>query len=181
MGEIWGHSTFSKAQCPDLLRPVCGPETRMKLNLCLLSLFFLVNLVSFANSQQSGGKPAPDDHPPDVQEISRDESGPQESDVAPVFLVADGLNADGSLIENYQRGLNYAVDYFGNYGPYYIYLLSPGSEQNIREIFRKRAGFRVNPMALATPPPSRDIWACRCPSSTANSINASASRTMTRP
>ncbi len=44
------------------------------------------------------------------------------SDVAPVFLVAEGLNADGSLIENYKRGLRYAADYFGNYGPYYIYL-----------------------------------------------------------
>ena len=72
------------------------------------------------------------------------------SDVAPVFLVAEGLNADGSLIGNYKRGLRYAIDYFGNYGPYYIYLLGPSSEQNVREIFRKRAEIRVNPRASAT-------------------------------
>jgi hypothetical protein len=65
--------------------------------------------------------------------------------VAPVILVADGLNADGSLIENYQRGLRYAIDYFGNYGPYYIYLLGPDSEHSVREIYRKRAESRVNP------------------------------------
>lgn len=69
------------------------------------------------------------------------------SGVAPVILVADGLNADGSLIENYQRGLRYAIDYFGNYGPYYIYLLGPDSEQSVREIYRKRAESRVNPDA----------------------------------
>ena len=54
------------------------------------------------------------------------------SGVAPVILVADGLNADGSLIENYQRGLRHAIDYFGNYGPYYVYLLGPDSEQSVR-------------------------------------------------
>ena len=45
------------------------------------------------------------------------------SSFAPVLLVADGMNADGSLVKNYQRGLQYAIDYFGNYGPYHIYLL----------------------------------------------------------
>ena len=47
--------------------------------------------------------------------------------VEPVLFVADGLNADGSLVSNYQRGLRYAIDYFGNYGPYYVYLLGPDS------------------------------------------------------
>ena len=64
--------------------------------------------------------------------------------VAPVILVTDGLNKNGSLVENYQRGLRYAVDYFGNYGPYYVYLLGPGSEKSVREIFRQRAISRVN-------------------------------------
>jgi hypothetical protein len=72
------------------------------------------------------------------------------TNVAPVFIVAEGLNADGSLLANYQRRLRYAVDYFGNYGPYYVYLLGPDSEQNVREIFRKRAEFRVNAQASAT-------------------------------
>jgi len=69
------------------------------------------------------------------------------SEIAPVFFVADGLNVDGSLVENYQRGLRYAINYFGNYGPYYIYLLGPDSEPSIREIYRKRAMSRVDPNA----------------------------------
>ena len=64
--------------------------------------------------------------------------------IAPVILVTDGLNKDGSLVENYQRGLRYAIDYFGNYGPYYVYLLGPGSEESVRKIFRQRAISRVN-------------------------------------
>ena len=71
----------------------------------------------------------------------------QESKTKPVFLVAHGLNADGSLVGNYRRGLRYAIDYFGNYGPYYIYLLGPESEKNIREIYRQRAEFRADPNA----------------------------------
>jgi hypothetical protein len=66
---------------------------------------------------------------------------------APVLLVAEGLNADGALVTNYRRGLSYAIDYFGNYGPYYVYLLGPGNEQSIRDIYRKRAESRVDPTA----------------------------------
>ena len=72
------------------------------------------------------------------------------SKVAPVLLVADGLNADGSLVKNYQRGLRYAMDYFGNYGPYYIYLLGPDSERSVREIYRQRAMSRVDPKSTAS-------------------------------
>ena len=64
---------------------------------------------------------------------------------APVILVADGLNKDGSLVENYQRGLRYAINYFGNYGPYYVYLLGPDSETSVRTIYRQRATSRANP------------------------------------
>lgn len=66
-------------------------------------------------------------------------------DVEPVLFVAEGLNADGSLVKNYRRGLAYAIDYFGNYGPYYVYLLGPGNEQSIRSIYLKRAQSRVDP------------------------------------
>ena len=66
---------------------------------------------------------------------------------APVLLVAEGLNADGALVTNYRRGLSYAIDYFGNYGPYYVYLLGPGNEQSVRDIYRKRAESRVDPTA----------------------------------
>ena len=65
----------------------------------------------------------------------------------PTFHVAEGLDQDGSLIKNYQRGLQYAIDYFGNYGPYHIYLLGPDNEESIRQIYRERAITRVNPKA----------------------------------
>ena len=66
-------------------------------------------------------------------------------DVEPVLFVAEGLNTDDSLVKNYRRGLAYAIDYFGNYGPYYVYLLGPGHEQSIRDIYLKRAQSRVDP------------------------------------
>jgi hypothetical protein len=71
-----------------------------------------------------------------------------QTDIEPVLLVADGLNVDDSLVKNYLRGLKYAIDYFGNYGPYYIYLLGPDNEQNIRDIYLKRAESRANPSEL---------------------------------
>ncbi len=78
------------------------------------------------------------------QDLSR------QTNIEPVLFVADGLNTDGSLVENYQRGLKFAIDYFGNYGPYYIYLLGPSNEQNIRDIYLKRAKSRINPSSLTT-------------------------------
>ena len=77
-------------------------------------------------------------------------SAQHKSDVAPVLYIADGLNEDGALAADYQRGLRYAIDYFGNYGPYYVYLLGPKSEQSVCEIYRKRAEARVNVDAAAT-------------------------------
>ncbi len=96
--------------------------------------------------------------PNEVAKKSKDDSdsevgsgtGGRETEIEPVFLVADGLNSDGSLVANYRRGLRYAIDYFGNYGPYYIYLLGPDSEQNIRDIYRKRGEIRANPNASAS-------------------------------
>ena len=64
--------------------------------------------------------------------------------IEPVLFVSDGLNSDGSLVKNYQRGLKYAIDYFGSYGPYYVYLLGPDSEESVRDIYRERALTRVN-------------------------------------
>lgn len=63
----------------------------------------------------------------------------------PILRVAEGLNADGSLVKHYQRGLRYALKYFGSHGPYYVYLLGPDSEQSVREIYRQRAISRINP------------------------------------
>ena len=67
--------------------------------------------------------------------------------VEPVLFVAAGLNSNGSLVRNYQRGLQYAMDYFGRYGPYYVYLLGPDSEQSVRHIYHQRALTRANPDA----------------------------------
>ena len=71
----------------------------------------------------------------------------KKSNAEPVFLIAEELNQDGSLLANYRRGLRYAIDYFGNYGPYYIYLLGPQNERSVRQIYRKRAEYHVNPKA----------------------------------
>jgi hypothetical protein len=69
----------------------------------------------------------------------------QETKQKPTFYVAEGLDPDGSLVKHYRRGLDYAIDYFGNYGPYNIYLLGPSNEQNLQAIFRKRAETRAIP------------------------------------
>ena len=90
------------------------------------------------------GDPPPLTH--SIKDSSQDLT--QQTDIEPVLFVADGLNADGSLVENYQRGLKFAIDYFGNYGPYYIYLLGPGNEQSIRDIYFKRAKSRATPSSL---------------------------------
>mgnify|MGYP003321428788 FL=1 len=64
----------------------------------------------------------------------------------PIIFVAEGLNNDGSLVKNYKRGLDYAIDYFGNYGPYYVYLMGPSNKQNILDIYLSRAKTRANPI-----------------------------------
>ena len=75
---------------------------------------------------------------------------PEESKVQPVFHVAKGVDVNGTLIKYYKRGLDYAIDYFGNYGPYHIYLFGPKDEKSVRSIFRDRAKSRVNPEAEET-------------------------------
>ena len=64
----------------------------------------------------------------------------------PIIFVAEGLNNDGSLVKNYKRGLDYAIDYFGNYGPYYVYLMGPSNKQNILDIYLSRAKTRATPI-----------------------------------
>ena len=78
-----------------------------------------------------------------------------ETEVQPVFHVAEGLNADGSLVANYKRGLNYAIDYFGNYGPYHVYLLGSENEMSVRDIYRERAKSRVD--SNATEPAEKQV------------------------
>lgn len=95
-----------------------------------------ISLVAGCAEKKSSDAQKNDPAAPDVEAVTS---------VEPVLFVADGLNADGSLVRNYQRGLRYAIDYFGNYGPYYVYLLGPDSEQSIREIYRQRALTRTNP------------------------------------
>ena len=75
---------------------------------------------------------------------------PLETKTKPTFHVAKGLNKDGSLLKYYKRGLDYAIDYFGNYGPYHIYLFGPEDEKSVRSIFRDRAKSRVDPNAKET-------------------------------
>ena len=71
----------------------------------------------------------------------------RETKVQPRFFIAEGLNDDGSLLRYYKRGLTYAVNYFGNYGPYCVYLLGPASEKSVRRIYEERARLRAIPGA----------------------------------
>ena len=92
------------------------------------------------------------------------------TNVQPVIVVAKGLDENGSLVENYQRGLRYAVDYFGNYGPYYVYLLGPTGEKDIQAIYRKRAQTRVD--SNSTEPANRQIENYLSQSNVKNEIKA---------
>ena len=106
-------------------------------------LLTTIAAVALVGCRQSGNPP------PLVHSIGEDvRDHARQTDIEPVLFVADGLNSDGSLVENYQRGLKYAIDYFGNYGPYYVYLLGSGNEESIRDIYLKRAESRANVNAL---------------------------------
>ena len=71
-------------------------------------------------------------------------------DSKPTFHIAKGLNDDGSLLKYYKRGLDYAVNYFGNYGPYHIYLFGPEHEKSVRAMFKERAISRIDPNSKET-------------------------------
>ena len=71
-------------------------------------------------------------------------------DSKPTFHIAKGLNDDGSLLKYYKRGLDYAVNYFGNYGPYHVYLFGPEDEKSVRAMFKERAMSRIDPSSKET-------------------------------
>lgn len=71
-------------------------------------------------------------------------------DSKPTFHIAKGLNDDGSLLKYYKRGLDYAVNYFGNYGPYHVYLFGPEDEKSVRAMFKERAMSRIDPNSKET-------------------------------
>ena len=80
--------------------------------------------------------------------MSADQSAKVDS--KPTFHIAKGLNDDGSLLKYYKRGLDYAVNYFGNYGPYHIYLFGPEHEKSVRAMFEERAMSRIDPNSKET-------------------------------
>ena len=74
-----------------------------------------------------------------------------QTEANPVLHVAKGLNEDGTLVKYYRRGLDYAINYFGNYGPYHVYLLGPEDKKSILNIYRERAKSRINPNSTILP------------------------------
>lgn len=96
------------------------------------ALFFAITVSLLVASRSTALENAPK---------KKSESGSKQG---PILHIAAGLNDDGSLLKYYQRGLNYAIQYFGNHGPYYVYLLGPKSERSVRDIYQKRAMSRVN-------------------------------------
>ena len=83
-----------------------------------------------------------------IGSMSADQSAKVDS--KPTFHIAKGLNDDGSLLKYYKRGLDYAVNYFGNYGPYHVYLFGPEDEKSVRAMFKERAMSRIDPNSKET-------------------------------
>ena len=83
-----------------------------------------------------------------IGSVSADQS--VKVDPKPTFHIAKGLNDDGSLLKYYKRGLDYAVNYFGNYGPYHVYLFGPEDEKSVRAMFKERAMSRIDPNSKET-------------------------------
>ena len=96
------------------------------------SLFFAITVSLLCSIPTTAGEDAPK------------KSSRPSSHQLPILRIAEGLNGDGTLVKYYQRGLRYAIQYFGNYGPYYVYLLGPDSERSVRAIYHQRAMSRVN-------------------------------------
>ena len=83
-----------------------------------------------------------------IGSMSADQSAKVDS--KPTFHISKGLNDDGSLLKYYKRGLDYAVNYFGNYGPYHVYLFGPEDEKSVRSMFKERAMSRIDPNSKET-------------------------------
>ena len=56
-----------------------------------------------------------------------------------VCNITDGFDSAGVIQEAFWEGYNYARDYFGAYGPVYVYMMGPTSEESNREIWELRA------------------------------------------
>jgi hypothetical protein len=57
--------------------------------------------------------------------------------------ITDGFDSSGAMQAEFWTAYNYGRDYFGAYGPVYVYFLGPTSEQSNEDIFRLRGERRA--------------------------------------
>jgi len=60
-----------------------------------------------------------------------------------VCNITEGFDSDGVIQEQFWEAYNFARDYFGAYGPVYVYMMGPTSEESNREIWELRAQRRA--------------------------------------
>jgi hypothetical protein len=64
-----------------------------------------------------------------------------------VCSITEGFDADGALQARFWEAYNYSRDYFGAYGPVYVYFMGPTSEESNNDIWHLRAERRAIPEA----------------------------------
>ena len=69
--------------------------------------------------------------------------------VAPntVCNITEGFDSDGAIQAQFWEAYNYSRDYFGSYGPVYVYFMGPTSEESNLDIWHLRAERRAIPEA----------------------------------
>lgn len=60
-----------------------------------------------------------------------------------VCNITEGFDSDGAIQEQFWEAYNYSRDYFGAYGPVYVYFMGPTSEESNEDIWHLRAERRA--------------------------------------
>jgi hypothetical protein len=60
-----------------------------------------------------------------------------------VCNITEGFDSDGALQDQFWEAYNYSRDYFGAYGPVYVYFMGPTSEESNNDIWHLRAERRA--------------------------------------
>lgn len=86
--------------------------------------------------------PVPDDCLEDYWDCPL-EPGYASMDPSTVCNITDGYDSDGRMQEAFWEAYRFSRDYFGAYGPVYVYFMGPTSEESNRDIWQLRAERRA--------------------------------------
>jgi hypothetical protein len=75
------------------------------------------------------------------------ESGYAEENPTTMCSITEGFDTDGTMQVQFWEAYNYGRDYFGAYGPVFVYFLGPTNAASNEEIFRLRAQRKAIPDA----------------------------------